>query len=96
MHIDEEIKDADVVITGEGSADSQTLMGKLPAVVLQHASKAGVKCWLLAGKIQDDTLLYHAGYDRVVNINDIGEEKENPLDSEVAKRNLYHSVSNLI
>lgn len=96
VHIDEEIKDADVVITGEGSADSQTLMGKLPAVVLQHASKAGVKCWLLAGRIQDDILLYHAGYDRVVNINDIGEEKENPLDSEVAKRNLYHTVSNLI
>jgi hypothetical protein len=51
---------------------------------------------LLAGRIQDDILLYHAGYDRVVNINDIGEEKENPLDSEVAKRNLYHTVSNLI
>ena len=34
VHFDEVLKDADLVITGEGSADRQTLMGKLPVAKL--------------------------------------------------------------
>ena len=33
----EMVKDADLVITGEGSADRQTLMGKLPMGILQQS-----------------------------------------------------------
>ena len=34
--VDEMIKDADIVITGEGKSDSQTLMGKVPHGVLKR------------------------------------------------------------
>ena len=44
----EVVKDADLVITGEGSADSQTLMGKLPVGVLQQSGDVPV-C-LIAGR----------------------------------------------
>ena len=37
IHFDDLLQDADLVITGEGSADRQTLMGKLPFGILQRA-----------------------------------------------------------
>ena len=51
VHFDELIRDADCIITGEGRADSQTLMGKLPSVILRHAQAQGIPCHLLAGSI---------------------------------------------
>ena len=45
------VKDADLVITGEGSADRQTLMGKLPMGILQQSGDVPV-C-LIAGRISD-------------------------------------------
>jgi glycerate kinase len=43
---------ADLVITGEGRLDSQTLQGKLPGQVLNAAKKAGKACVLVAGEAQ--------------------------------------------
>ena len=43
IHFSETVKDADLVITGEGSADRQTLMGKLPMGILRHS--AGIPVW---------------------------------------------------
>lgn len=43
------LADADLVITGEGASDSQTLGGKLPVVVSRHAGASGVPCALLSG-----------------------------------------------
>jgi glycerate kinase len=41
---------ADVVITGEGSMDSQTTSGKAPMGVLRYARAAGVPCWAVVGR----------------------------------------------
>ena len=49
VHFEEELANADLVITGEGRADRQTLMGKVPAGVLHRALSQGVKTVLLAG-----------------------------------------------
>lgn len=42
---------ADWAITGEGRSDSQTLQGKAPWVVAQHARRCGVAVSLIAGDI---------------------------------------------
>ncbi|NWG87002.1 MAG: glycerate kinase [Hydrogenophilaceae bacterium] len=42
---------ADWVITGEGRSDGQTLLGKVPLVVAQHARRAGVPVSLLSGAL---------------------------------------------
>ena len=42
VHFSEIVKDADLVITGEGSADRQTLMGKLPMGILRHSGNVPV------------------------------------------------------
>ena len=38
LHFDDQLADADAVVTGEGCIDDQTLHGKLPYVVAQHAA----------------------------------------------------------
>ena len=48
---DEQLKKADIVITGEGSIDSQTLLGKGPYGVAREAKKKKVPVIALAGKV---------------------------------------------
>ncbi|QSB06425.1 glycerate kinase [Natronoglycomyces albus] len=45
------IEQADLVITGEGSFDSQSLRGKVPAEVAAEARRSGRRCVVLAGRI---------------------------------------------
>jgi glycerate kinase len=45
---------ADLVVTGEGSLDAQTLGGKAPAEVARRARAAGVPCVALAGRVELD------------------------------------------
>ncbi len=53
MHLDAALAQADWVITGEGKSDAQTLHGKLPWVVAQHAQRAHVPVILLSGIIEN-------------------------------------------
>lgn len=46
------VEDADLVITGEGRVDAQTLRGKTPAGVIQVARAAGVPVVVLAGSVE--------------------------------------------
>ena len=45
--------DADIVITGEGSLDAQTLEGKAPAGVAHLAKKLGKRVFAIAGRVSD-------------------------------------------
>ena len=51
---DRALQNADWVITGEGRSDRQTLHGKAPWVVAQHAARAGVPTVLVSGAITED------------------------------------------
>jgi glycerate kinase len=46
---DEALEACDVVITGEGSFDDQSLHGKIPAVVIEHASARGIPVYVVCG-----------------------------------------------
>jgi glycerate 2-kinase len=52
--LEAKIKDADVVITGEGSLDRQTLEGKTPAGVARLAQKLGKRIFALVGRATED------------------------------------------
>jgi glycerate kinase len=52
--LEAKIKDADVVITGEGSLDRQTLQGKTPAGVARLAQELGKRVFALVGRASDD------------------------------------------
>lgn len=52
-NLEEKIKNANIIITGEGKTDSQTLMGKLPFKISQLAKKHNKKCVIISGAIED-------------------------------------------
>src|SRR6266487_394121 len=54
VELEEKIKSADVVITGEGKLDSQTLEGKAPAGVAQLARKFGKRVFAVVGRATPD------------------------------------------
>jgi glycerate 2-kinase len=58
VRLDEVLAGADLVITGEGALDSQTLHGKAPAEVNGRARAAGVPCLAFAGvvRLSDDEI----------------------------------------
>ena len=62
VHFDEALAYADLVLTGEGCLDSQTVHGKAPAGVAMRARRHGVPCVAIAGCLRGDlTELYNAG-----------------------------------
>ena len=95
IHFDDLLQDADLVITGEGSADRQTLMGKLPFGILQRAKKHEVPVMLIAGRIADEQLLLDAGFSRVACINPPGLPLEIALQPSTAKENIKRMVMEL-
>lgn len=94
IHFEELVRDADLVITGEGSADRQTLMGKLPVGVLEQSGKTPV-C-LIAGRISDREQLLKAGFAWVECINPLGISLEEAMRKEVAVKNIFRTVGTLI
>ena len=53
VRLEEKMKDADLVITGEGSLDRQTLEGKTPVGVARLARKLGKRVFAIVGRIID-------------------------------------------
>lgn len=56
------LDDADLVITGEGSLDAQTMMGKTPFGVMRRATKKCVPVIAIGGSVSDTYLLNEAGF----------------------------------
>lgn len=54
INIEEYIKNADIVVTGEGRLDAQTIMGKAPIGVAKLAKKYGKKVIAFSGCVTDD------------------------------------------
>ena len=48
---DEKLRRADLVITGEGKLDGQTLHGKAPMMVARRAKRFGLPVFALAGSV---------------------------------------------
>ena len=93
VHFEEELANADLVITGEGRADRQTLMGKVPAGVLHRALSQGVKTVLLAGQIDDTQLLLNAGFTRLLPVTPQDMPLGEALRPETACENIRRAVN---
>ncbi len=59
VHLEEELKNAQVVVTGEGRLDAQTAMGKAPIGVAKMAKQYGCKVIALAGEIASEAVKCH-------------------------------------
>lgn len=91
------IQDADLVITGEGCSDCQTLMSKVPHGVLKRCQKTGVPVWLISGAINDASGVLADAFDLARSINE-GDSRslEELMQPSVAKENMQKTISKLL
>jgi glycerate kinase len=76
------IKGADLVVTGEGSLDEQTLSGKAPAAVAAAARRAGVPVVAVAGRcLLDAAALAGAGIGAAHSLTDEASYPAEPFDA---------------
>lgn len=68
LSFDEKVKDADLVITGEGKMDSQSLMGKLPFGVAKRCQHTKVAA-IVGLNTADEKLIDELGISQVVETN---------------------------
>lgn len=84
---------ADLVLTGEGRLDGQSLMGKAPVAVAQAAKKQGATVVALAGCITPDARGCHeAGIDAFFPILDRPIPLSEAMEPTVAKENLSRTA----
>ena len=79
---------ADLVFTGEGKADKQTLMGKLPFAIMQRAKSLHVPTILLAGQVFDKDSLLQTGFHDVLCIN----PPQLSIEEAMNKGNALHNI----
>jgi len=89
----EAIQEADLIITGEGKSDSQTLLGKVPYGVLKHA--AGIPVALLSGRIEDKAALERAGFRTIEEVSPRSFPLSKALDPSIALQNIHNAVRKL-
>lgn len=91
--IEDCIRDADLVITGEGRLDGQTVMGKAPIGVARLAKKYGKKVIAFSGCVGDEEVLCRdMGIDAFFPVLRDITTLEEALDKENAAYNLYQTV----
>ena len=84
-----------LVLTGEGTIDSQTLNGKLPLAVLRVAQRHRCPVVALAGLVEDKERLLAAGFRDVRSINAPGASLAEAMETETAKARLREAVKKL-
>ena len=90
---DDIISGADLVITGEGRVDSQTLTGKTPFGVAQHAHRQRIPVVVIGGSVEIDVLqVREAGFNDVIQVTPLDMPLSVAMRPEVAAKNVYNAI----
>ena len=89
----EHLKNADLLITGEGRTDNQTLSGKLCQVVAETASAKNVPTILLSGAVSGDTKKLLKSFTTVLSITPGPVQLQEALEN--SRKNLYNTAAGL-
>ncbi len=96
VHFDNLIADADLVITGEGRIDSQTLHGKAPAGVLAAAKKQNVPVIAMCGSVAPGTDTTSMGFKQVIAVTPHGMALRQALKTDVTLQNVAHVTRKIL
>lgn len=96
VSFDERIAGADLVITGEGKMDSQTLKGKTPFGILSRAKKQGIRTVAICGKCLERQTLIDAGFADIREISPAGLTLEQMMEPTTARANARRTVKEII
>ncbi len=84
---------ANIIITGEGKSDAQTLLGKVPYGVLQHSR--GAKVVLVSGRIDNASELLAAGFAHIIEVTPRTMPLPRALNPETAKSLLQSAIKSV-
>ncbi|WP_235070112.1 glycerate kinase [Turicibacter sp. TJ11] len=94
--LEEALKGADFVLTGEGRLDHQTAMGKAPIGVAKLAKKHGCKVIGVAGSVTKEATACHAeGIDAYFSIVNGAMSLEEAMNKEVAAENMKQTTQQI-
>ena len=96
IRFDSIIADADLVITGEGCSDYQTLKGKTAAGVLERAHRYGIPVALVSGAIRDEQLLRDGGFEIIQAVSPAGLSHAEAVRPEIARENIYKAIKKVL
>lgn len=88
LNIESKIQDADIVITGEGKTDYQTLQGKLPFMISRISKANDVPCILISGSINLDNHILLKHFTSVHSISN------GPISHEKSVKNVDNLIYN--
>ena len=89
------LEDADIVLTGEGKLDSQSLQGKVVCGVATRAQKKGVPVIAVVGGVEGDVSeIYRMGVNSVFTINRLPEDLS--VSRFKSAENLRETVDNIL
>jgi len=92
---DELLENADVVFTGEGKIDSQSLQGKVIQGVAKRAKQKNVPVIAVVGGVQGDiSAIYEQGVNSVFAINQLPEDFS--VSRNKSEENLRKTVDNIL
>lgn len=95
--LEQRLDSYDLIITGEGKADRQTLHGKVPIGVLKYVKKHSAsdkrpQVLLIAGQVADREQLLDAGFSDVLQITHDGTPLSQALDPVNARKNIKNTI----
>ena len=94
-NFDERTEGANLIITGEGKMDKQTLMGKIPYHILQTGLNKGIPVIALSGKAENKEELMNAGFKAIHTITPESMPLTEAMKPEVAQKNIQHLFESL-
>ncbi|MGL6105271.1 glycerate kinase family protein [Romboutsia sp.] len=96
IKLEDVIKDADIVITGEGRLDNQTAMGKAPIGVAKLAKKYGAKVIAIAGCTTDDAVKCNEeGIDAYFSIVNRSMSLDEAMNKDNASKNMIQTTTQI-
>ena len=95
IDFDSIIRDCDLVITGEGRLDKQTVMGKAPSGVLAAATKRNIPTIAIGGGVVWCDELRESGFAAIEVVTPEGMTIDDAMQPEVAKENIRRAAERI-
>ena len=93
VNFNDELVDADLVITGEGRVDSQSLQGKVLSGISRRTIEAKVPLLVIGGRIADKESLSRQGIKDTLPVSPASMPDEEAVLPDVAMKNIYDAIT---
>lgn len=90
------IEGADLIITGEGKVDNQTIMGKVPFGVLEAAKSKNIPVIVIGGSVDDSVDMLQQGFKGAFSIVPGPMSLEKAMEHQLATINVRNTVAQII